>query len=142
MPSGHGRDGFGDGDKRCCGWGGHGGGGLGGDVGTNTASVLMNYGGGHFAFPKVEITGGSPQGVTLADLSGNGHLDIVTADYQGNDLSVFLYRSGPDYYNPAVTIPGIDSPTIVLALDVNGDNKLDLVTGSDSNDTLDVLLGI
>jgi hypothetical protein len=117
-------------------------GGLGGSIGTSTVSVLLNYGGGHFAYPKVYNTGGSPQGVALGDVNGDGKLDIITGDQVGNDISVITQKGGGYYFNPTITLSGLTGASGVLLLDVNKDKKLDIIADSETKNTLDVLLGL
>jgi hypothetical protein len=70
----------------------------------------------------------APAALEIADLNGDSRPDIVTANWLGDDVSVFLnggYGSFPrrDYVTSA-------RPTSLAVADVDGDGKPDLVTGS------------
>ena len=94
--------------------------------------------------------GGTPFCVTAADVNNDGKVDLISADSgngSGNTLTV-LTNSGSGIFgvnlafgsNATYTV-GID-PEFVVATDVNGDGKIDLVAanfGSGSGNTLTVL---
>ncbi len=75
--------------------------------------------------------GNNPGNVLLADLNGDGKLDIVTPNYSDNTVSV-LPGNGDGTFGTQVVYPtGSNSnPIDVVALDLNGDHKLDLATSN------------
>jgi hypothetical protein len=81
----------------------------------------------------------NPGAVALADL-GNGHVDIVTANRGGNDVSVFL-GNGDGTFGAAVNYATGTSPDGVAIGDVNGDSRPDLVVADAGSDSVSVLLG-
>jgi hypothetical protein len=108
--------------------------------GAATASVLLNRGDGTFA-PRTDVTtGGAPNSVTLADVDGDGRLDLVSANpraRRARGVTVLLGR-GDGTFRPkhdyAVGVHG----SRVVAADLNGDARPDLAL-SDGRD-LAVLL--
>jgi len=60
-----------------------------------TVSVLLGDGDGGFADAQSFGTGLSPFGVALADLDGDGALDVVTANLDGSNVSVLINVSEP-----------------------------------------------
>ena len=59
-------------------------------VGVNSVCVLLGKGTGVF-LPKTDYaTGSRPRAVALGDVNGDGNLDIVTANQDGNSVSVLL----------------------------------------------------
>jgi thiol-disulfide isomerase/thioredoxin len=90
--------------------------------------------------PAVEyLMGQFPQSVALADLNGNGRLDVATSNRRDNSVTVRL-GGGDGTFGEAVTYRTDPEPLFVRAADLNGDGILDLVTANFSN-TLTILLG-
>src|SRR5262249_6596887 len=92
-------------------------------------SVLLGKGKGTFA-PQVDYAAGpGPSAVVVADLNGDGELDLVVANIStGNKgaLSVLL-NQGNATFAPAVSYTaGVEILSIATA-DLNGDGELDIV---------------
>ena len=97
-----------------------------------------------FAHTATLPVGTNPQTIATADFNGDGKADLATANLYGFSVSVMM-GNGDGTFQPAVTYPlGDDNhPWAIVAVDVNGDNKPDLVFTSlttDQNQTLRVLL--
>jgi hypothetical protein len=60
--------------------------------GGNTVSVLINLGNGKFSKPQTIITGRTPFCMTLADFDDDGDLDVATANWHSNDVTVVLNK--------------------------------------------------
>ena len=56
----------------------------------NTVTVLRNSGDGTFEARLNYRTGKGPASVAIGDLNGDGKLDLVTANFSANTVSVFL----------------------------------------------------
>jgi hypothetical protein len=69
----------------------------------------------------------SPAALELADLNGDGKLDIATANRHGNDVSVFL-NADDGGFRPRRDYPTSPEPSSLAIADVDGDGRLDLVT--------------
>jgi alpha-tubulin suppressor-like RCC1 family protein len=105
-----------------------------------TVSVFLNTGNGTFA-PKVEYTSSDGYGLTIADMNGDGFVDLVPGSYStpASVAAVVLYNNGNGTFAPRVTI-GSSSGYTIAAGDLNNDGKPDIVTGSFLSNTISVLL--
>lgn len=87
--------------------------------------------------------GTSTLGVALGDVNNDGRTDMVVANQGTDDVSVLLGQAGTGAaYAPAVTYstgPGT-RPTGIALGDVNGDGRLDIVTGNQLDATVSILL--
>jgi hypothetical protein len=83
--------------------------------------------------------------VLVADLTGDGYLDLVTAN-SGSDTVSVLLSNGDGTFQPQRTFAAGHGPVALAVADINGDGKPDLIvtdegTQSDLGDTVSVLLG-
>src|SRR5205085_5602548 len=71
--------------------------------------------------------------------NGDGHLDLVAGSVNSNQVAVLL-GNGDGSFAPAALFSTAGAPHGVALGDMNGDGKLDVVTGG-NNATVSVLLG-
>ena len=62
--------------------------------GGDTISLLLNAGGGSFAAAQTYAAGTTPFAIATGDFDGDGDLDVVTANWHSNDVTV-LRNDGP-----------------------------------------------
>jgi RecA/RadA recombinase len=105
---------------------------------------------GSFA-PPVVLTvagaGSSVFGLALADLTGDGRLDILVGDYTLNQISIFQNFSSPgslttNSFGAEVDIAIAGQPTGIAVADLDGDGKQDIVTANGGSNTVSVLRNI
>jgi PKD domain/FG-GAP-like repeat/Bacterial Ig domain/FG-GAP repeat len=89
-------------------------------------SVFTNTGG-TFAL-GAEYAGGHGH-LAIADLDGDGAADVAVADVAAADVSV-LWNEGAGALSPPVRFPVQPTPAGIVAADVNGDGRRDLVTSA------------
>jgi len=99
---------------------------------ADTLTVLTNNGNGVFGFNARIAVGKAPDWVIAADVNGDGHMDLITANNETNTLTV-LTNNGTGVFgsNATLTVAGI--PNWVAAADLNGDGKLDLISANGGN---------
>jgi serine/threonine protein kinase len=123
-----------------------------GNLGDGTVWVYRNIGtngtlaGASFALPVILSAGpsGSLYGLAVADLDGDGRLDIVTANGIFNTLSIFRNQSQPgvlttNSFAARVDLPVVGEPSAVAIGDLDGDGRPELVVADFSLTTVSVL---
>ncbi len=105
---------------------------------TNGVSIFLGNGDGTFHSGSTLNIGAF--GICVADLNGDGVLDIVTANFpQFSGSAVVALGNGDGTFQPAIAYSAGHDPVTVSAIDVNHDGILDLVMGND--DGASVLIG-
>jgi autotransporter-associated beta strand protein len=107
--------------------------------------IVLGNGGGTFGFPRARGVPVSNAGI-LADLNGDGNLDIVAAAGASPDadgLVNIAIGNGNAVFQALVSFATGPRPDVVIAADVNGDGFVDLATHSSGSAavSLSVLLG-
>lgn len=105
----------------------------------DTVSVLLGNGTGAFptatGYAVTPVAGPvvfhAPKAVAIADVNGDGQLDLVTANNASNDVSVLL-GTGLGTFGAAQTYAVGLLPLGVAVADLNGDGRPDIVTADSS----------
>ena len=111
---------------------------------TNAVGVLLNTGTGTFGAVAAYSTGANswPESIAVADVNGDGKLDVLTANVNTNTAGVLLGTGTGTFGAETAYITGAGSgPADVVVADVNGDSKPDLLTVNVNLSTVTVLLG-
>ena len=112
--------------------------------GTGTVGVLLGNGDGTFrtalTYPSGVSNGGYSSSVGVADLNGDGKLDVVTANYPDDTVGVLL-GNGDGTLQTAVTYESGGPYAWSTALaDLDSDGKVDILVADQNGSTLGVLL--
>jgi hypothetical protein len=120
------------------------------DEESSTVSVLVNNGHATFAplrspTPYGFVTGEYPTDGAIADLDGDGVLDVITSDYHGDSVSVLrgAIAGGTYTLEPAASYPtaaGGETSSLAVA-DLDGDGALDVIATDPTTSEASVLLG-
>jgi hypothetical protein len=116
------------------------------NAGSNDISLLFGQGDGTFANEVRLAAPDLPQALVVGDFSGrhyaNGNpiLDLATANYRSQDVTVFVGRGDGTFEAPVSYALGT-APVALLAADLTGDGHLDLVTANFRSGDVSVLLG-
>ncbi len=110
---------------------------------SDTVSVLLNLGGSNahvnFAPQMTFATGKQPFSVAVADLTGDGIPDIITANAASNTVSVLVGNGNGTFQPQQIYVVG-SRPYSVAVADLTGDGKPDIVTTNYGNSDVSVLL--
>lgn len=77
--------------------------------------------------------------VILADLHGDGDVDMVSTNFESNDVSVFLNQGCGEFVAPTHYAVG-SGPLNVTAADLDGDRILDLAVANQTSSAVSVLI--
>jgi Big-like domain-containing protein/VCBS repeat protein/glucodextranase-like protein/putative Ig domain-containing protein len=111
-------------------------------VAGQTVSILLGNGDGTFQAAVPYGTGVSPCDVAVADLDGNGTMDLAVANCGStatNNISV-LFGNGDGTFVPAQSFVTSWNPSAIAIADTNGNGKPDLVVNGTFG-SMSVLLG-
>ena len=107
--------------------------------------VLLNNGDGTFAAPLVVASNGGP--LAVGDVDGDGKPDLVftyptTGDQNTTDsnVGVLINKGKGAFAAPAVYLVPGNSASYIVARDVNGDGKADILTADYDNSEGSVLM--
>jgi len=90
--------------------------------------------------PALKQTVSAPDySVAIGDFNGDGTQDLVTANFESDNVSVFL-GNGDGTFRAATTI-ALNSPNAVVVGDFNGDGRADLAVVNQYAATVSILLG-
>jgi VCBS repeat protein len=107
--------------------------------------IWRNNGNGTFAAPIEFTTGQGPVGIVIADFTGDGKPDVVTANYGGSSISILRHNGLTG--NSAGFLPPVNFSTAnraekIAAADVNSDGILDVVVGGGVGGGFDATLAV
>jgi hypothetical protein len=123
-------DGNGFGDLALANWG----------AGGNVSVYLRNGTGTGFGSPTNYVSGDNPRQVAVADLNGDGRLDLAIANNASNDVKVLLGTGGGAFAAEGATTPVGAAPSGITAGDYNRDGRTDLAVTNSTGGTVTVLL--
>lgn len=104
------------------------------------AALRLGDGQGGFAPPRNFAVGNGPQEIITADFNGDGQLDLATANFFADNVSLLLHN-GADGFNPVVNFAVSSKPRALAAGDFNNDGRTDLVV-THLNDALNKMITI
>ncbi|HEX5399643.1 MAG TPA: FG-GAP-like repeat-containing protein [Verrucomicrobiae bacterium] len=112
------------------------------NISTNGSITAGSFG------PRIDLPIGGASatagGLALADVNGDGRLDIVTSSYVDRKISIFQNFCTPgvitsNSFGTRVDVPVNGGPVTLAVQDLDGDGWLDIVTGNLYANTVSVL---
>jgi hypothetical protein len=114
---------------------------LNGESGGNVA-LLLGDGAGAFGTPTTYAAGPSPSSIAAGDFNSDNKLDLAVASGGGQNVSILLGDGAGGFAAPAsVSTGGTAEGRALVAVDVNGDGKIDLAVANRQEGNVVVLLG-
>jgi hypothetical protein len=107
---------------------------------TNSVSVWMGNGLGGFVDKADFSAGVNPGFITVTDLNGDGHQDLVVANETSNNVSL-LFGNGSGGFSNAVHFPVGQYPSSITVGDFNHDGHKDLAISIFGQNSISILLG-
>ena len=102
-------------------------------------SVLLGNGDGTFQAQQSYQVGNEPFSVAVADINGDGRLDLALANRLDNTVSTLLGNGDGTFQAQVVYATG-SGPTSVVSADFNGDGRPDLAVADLNDNTVALLL--
>jgi hypothetical protein len=90
--------------------------------------------------PVSYSVGNDPWGVAVADLNGDGHLDLAVSNRGDNTVTV-LYGDGAGGFGGATHYAAGTDPWAVVAVDFDDDGFVDLAVANADDNSVSVLMG-
>jgi hypothetical protein len=96
------------------------------DIDKGSVSVYPGRGDGTLGAPVTYAAGGFPLSLVVADLDGDGWLDVATGSFDEESVSILL-NDGHGGLQPRRSVPLGNHPISLAAGDLDGNGSLDLV---------------
>ncbi|MBY0526875.1 MAG: FG-GAP-like repeat-containing protein [Gemmataceae bacterium] len=107
-----------------------------------TVNVFANQGDGTFALSQtLTAASGTANRMALVDVNDDSALDLVTANQNGNNVSIF-FGNGDGTFQAGTNFAAGNGPIAVVAADFDGNNTVDLLTANYNDSTLSLLPGL
>jgi hypothetical protein len=113
------------------------------DLFGNTVSVRLGVGDGTFGALKQTSVIGGPYGMAAGKLNADDHLDLAVTLYDDSALATLIGKGDGTfmYAGTAAAATVDDSPRGVALADFDHDGKLDAAVATETDDSVDILLG-
>ncbi|CAF4047001.1 unnamed protein product [Rotaria sp. Silwood2] len=111
---------------------------------SNNIGIFIGFHDGTFFSQITYSTGNysSPRSVVTGDFNNDGRLDIAVANYNGNNLGVFLGYNDTNLLRvPAYSTGNLSRPKSIAVGDFDNDNRLDVVIANNDTDSIMILFG-
>lgn len=109
---------------------------------SNAVAIRLGNADGSFKVQSTKTTGLTPEGVQVVDVNNDGKKDIVVAEQGSSSVGIFLGNGDGTFQARVSYSTGAGSGVKAIELaDLNGDQKLDIVSRSILTPEVSVMLG-
>ncbi|CAF1482117.1 unnamed protein product [Rotaria sp. Silwood1] len=110
---------------------------------NKTIRIFLGYGNGAFPTkPTISITSSSlSYSIAVGDFNNDSWLDFAVANYNDNNIGIFLGYGNGSFANENTHSTGSSRPLSLWIYDLNNDKKLDIVVVNNGTNTIGILLG-
>ncbi len=107
---------------------------------SSSVAVFPGKGDGTFDAPSAYKTGHRPLGVSILDLNGDRHLDMLVVNGEMDDITVFLGNGGGTF-TKGVAFGANAGPMAMVTGDFDTDGKTDVAVVNNLSGDLSIVLG-
>lgn len=114
---------------------------------ADTVTILHGVGDGTFTILQTVPVGAEPVGLAMGDLNGDHIVDLIVTNSSGGPQAAgsitVLKGLGEGFFDAQAEIQGLtfNVPVAVTSVELNGDDKLDIVVANEEGDAVSVLRG-
>ena len=107
---------------------------------SSAVAIFLGNGDGTFRLPTPYKTGHRPLSVSILDLNGDRHVDMLVANGEMDDISVF-FGKGDGTFTQGAAFGANAGPMAIVSEDFDGDGKTDVAVVNNLSSDLSILLG-
>jgi len=107
---------------------------------SSAVAIFLGTGDGTFHSPISYKTGHRPLGVSILDLNGDHHLDMLVVNGEMDDITVF-FGKGDGTFTKGTAFGANAGPMAIVTGDFDGDGKIDVAVVNNLSSDLSIVLG-
>jgi hypothetical protein len=107
---------------------------------SSAVAIFLGNGDGTFRPPTPYKTGHRPLNVSVLDLNGDRHVDMLVPNGEMDDITVF-FGKGDGTFTKGTAFGANAGPMATLSADFDGDGKTDVAVINNLSSDLSILLG-
>lgn len=107
---------------------------------SSAVAVFLGKGDGTFRPPTSYQTGHRPLTVTILDLNGDRHADMLVVNGEMDDISVF-FGKGDGTFSKGIAFGANAGPVAAVSGDFDGDGKMDVAIVNNLSSDMSIILG-
>jgi hypothetical protein len=107
---------------------------------SSAVAIFLGNGDGTFRLPAPYKTGHRPLTVSILDLNGDHHLDMLVVNGEMDDITVF-FGKGDGTFTKGMAFGANAGPMALATQDFDGDGKMDVAVVNNLSSDLSIVLG-